>query len=46
MDTFIVAAIVFGLIAFAGYRTYKSHKNGGGCSGCSGCSKSTDCDNH
>jgi len=41
MATFIVGAIVLGIIVFAGYKTYKSHKEGTGCGcGCPGCNKS------
>ncbi|WP_368491118.1 FeoB-associated Cys-rich membrane protein [Clostridium sp. BJN0013] len=41
MSTVIVGVILFGIIAFAGYKTYKSHKGGSGCGcGCSGCDKS------
>ena len=38
MGTWIVGAIVFGLIAFAGYKVYKDRKNGKGCDcGCESC---------
>lgn len=41
MSTLIVGIIVFGGVAFAGYKTFKSHKEGGSCScGCDGCEKS------
>lgn len=44
MPTIIVGAIVFGIIAYAGYRTYKNYRKKGGCGcGCSGCDKSADC---
>ncbi|MHC6179913.1 FeoB-associated Cys-rich membrane protein [Clostridium sp. JNZ X4-2] len=47
MATFLVSAVIFGIVAFSGYRTYKSHRKGGGCScGCSGCSKSANYSKH
>jgi len=44
MGTFVVGAIVFGLIGLAAYKTYKDRKNGKGCGcGCESCAGCTDC---
>lgn len=41
MGTFIVGAIVLGIVISAAYSVYKSRKKGGGC-GCAGCGHSDD----
>lgn len=39
MGTFVVGAIVFGVIALAAHETYRNRKNGKGCGcGCESCS--------
>lgn len=43
MGTFIVGAIVIGLMIWAAVHTFKSHKNGGCSCGCDGCPQAKSC---
>jgi hypothetical protein len=43
MGTYIVGAIVIGLMILAAYRVFKNYRNGGCGGGCDGCPQAKNC---